>query len=98
MGENFLVVRGPCAGAESVWPGGASPMSVSLHEEEAVTDGLQHNLRNIVMYVRGYRGRRALVLFISVKKHSPLCMNAAVTGIFLFSKELADYLDVFLTF
>lgn len=45
-----------------------SSMSASLHKEEAVADGLQQNLRNLILYVRGCGGRRALAVFSSIKK------------------------------
>lgn len=41
-----------------------------------------------------HQGKEAIETFCA----SPLCMNAVATGIFLFSKELADCLNVFLTF
>lgn len=83
---------------------GISSMSVSLHEEDAVTDGFQQHLRNCLMYVRGCGGDKGTGVLYQCKEAievfcaSPLCMNADVTGIFLFSKELADCLNAFFTF
>lgn len=68
VGVNFMGVRGPWAGAVSVAGWCICSTSVSLHEEEAVIDGLQQVLRNFIMYARGCGVRRALVFFACVKK------------------------------